>query len=88
MRVIIGSRSAGVKSCGQKGSTLDDANLDMWVRFGHVAMRGEKRFVITHSEIFPGTFASTMENHRLSCRPAWVDQEASVHLSAPHPCTS
>jgi hypothetical protein len=24
-------------------------------------MRGEKRFVVTHSEIFPGTFASTTE---------------------------
>ena len=24
-------------------------------------MRGEKRFLITHSEIFPGTFASTTE---------------------------
>jgi hypothetical protein len=24
-------------------------------------MRGEKRFLVTHSEIFPGTFASTTE---------------------------
>jgi hypothetical protein len=24
-------------------------------------MRGDKRFVVTHSEIFPGTFASTTE---------------------------
>ena len=45
----------------EKGGTLDPHNLDAWVRFGRAAMRGEKRFVVTHSEIFPGTFASTTE---------------------------
>jgi hypothetical protein len=45
----------------EKGGTLDERNLDVWVRFARAAMRGEKRFLITHSEIFPGTFASTTE---------------------------
>ena len=45
----------------EKGGALDTHNLDAFVRFGRAAMRGEKRFVITHSEIFPGTFASTTE---------------------------
>ena len=45
----------------EKGGTLDERNLESWVRFGHAATRGEKRFVVTHSEIFPGTFASTTE---------------------------
>lgn len=45
----------------EKGGTLDTTNLDMFVRFAQAAMRGEKRFLITHSEIFPGTFASTTE---------------------------
>ena len=44
-----------------KGGALDTTNLEAFVRFGRAAMRGEKRFVITHSEIFPGTFASTTE---------------------------
>lgn len=43
------------------GGTLDTRNLDVFVRFAQAAMRGEKRFLITHSEIFPGTFASTTE---------------------------
>lgn len=43
------------------GGTLDTRNLDVFVRFARAAMRGEKRFLITHSEIFPGTFASTTE---------------------------
>jgi hypothetical protein len=43
------------------GGTLDTRNLDAFVRFARAAMRGEKRFLITHSEIFPGTFASTTE---------------------------
>jgi hypothetical protein len=43
------------------GGTLDPHHLDAFVRFARAAVRGEKRFVVTHSEIFPGTFASTTE---------------------------
>ncbi len=44
-----------------KGGALDTRNLEPFVRYGRAAVRGEKRFVVTHSEIFPGTFASTTE---------------------------
>jgi hypothetical protein len=44
-----------------KGGVLDTTNLDVFVRYARAAMRGEKQFVVTHSEIFPGTFASTTE---------------------------
>jgi len=44
-----------------KGGTLDPKNLEAFVRFAQAAVRGEKRFLVTHSEIFPGTFASTTE---------------------------
>lgn len=40
---------------------LDIANLEPFAAFARLAVRGEKRFVVTHSEIFPGTFASTTE---------------------------
>lgn len=40
---------------------LDTTNLAAFAGFARAAMRGEKRFVVTHSEIFPGTFASTTE---------------------------
>ena len=43
------------------GGTLDTTNLAAFANFARAAMRGEKRFVVTHSEIFPGTFASTTE---------------------------
>jgi hypothetical protein len=45
----------------EKGGTLDPKNLDAFIRFAQAAMRGDKAFVVTHSEIFPGTFASTTE---------------------------
>jgi hypothetical protein len=45
----------------EKGGTLDPRNLDAFVRFAEDAVKGKKRFLITHSEIFPGTFASTTE---------------------------
>ncbi|MCE9602571.1 MAG: hypothetical protein K8S21_10240 [Gemmatimonadetes bacterium] len=41
--------------------TLDTTNLAAFADFARAAVRGEKRFLVTHSEIFPGTFASTTE---------------------------
>jgi hypothetical protein len=43
------------------GGTIDTTNLVAFAQFARAAMRGEKRFLVTHSEIFPGTFASTTE---------------------------
>ena len=43
------------------GATLDTTNLTAFADFARAAIRGEKRFAVTHSEIFPGTFASTTE---------------------------
>jgi hypothetical protein len=45
----------------ERGGTLDTMNLAAFASFARAAMRGEKRFLVTHSEIFPGTFASTTE---------------------------
>ncbi len=44
-----------------EGGALDETKLAPFVRYAERAARGEKRFVVTHSEIFPGTFASTTE---------------------------
>ena len=49
---------------GQPGpleSTLSEDNLQVWLRLGRDAMAGRKRFMLTHSEIYPGTYASTTE---------------------------
>jgi hypothetical protein len=43
------------------GGTLDPAGLDAFVAFAKEAVAGRKTFVFTHSEIFPGTYASTTE---------------------------
>jgi hypothetical protein len=45
----------------EKGGMLDSTNLIALTNFARAAIRGEKRFIVTHSEIFPGTFASTTE---------------------------
>jgi hypothetical protein len=44
------------------GGTIDTTNLTTFHAFARAATRGEKRFLITHSEIFPGTFVSTTES--------------------------
>ncbi|MGH7446254.1 MAG: hypothetical protein ACRELT_01750 [Longimicrobiales bacterium] len=40
---------------------LDTRNLHEFRAFARAAMSGSKQFLVTHSEIFPGTFASTTE---------------------------
>jgi hypothetical protein len=43
------------------GGVLDEANLVAFADLGRAALAGAKRVLVTHSEIFPGTFASTTE---------------------------
>ncbi len=43
------------------GGGFDSTNLTAFAEFARLAMRGDKRFLVTHTEIFPGTFASTTE---------------------------
>ena len=40
---------------------IDPAGLDVFLQFAKDAATGQKRMLITHSEVFPGTFASTTE---------------------------
>ena len=46
---------------GPLESKISTENLDVWLRLGRDAIAGRKRAMVTHSEIFPGTFASTTE---------------------------
>src|SRR5438477_2011542 len=43
------------------GGSVNPADLDSFVKFAREAVAGRKTFVFTHSEIFPGTYASTTE---------------------------
>lgn len=46
---------------GPQESQLETEGLQIFLQFARDAVAGKKRMVITHSEIFPGTFASTTE---------------------------
>ena len=46
---------------GPLESKIGTANLDIWLQLARDAIAGKKRAIVTHSEIFPGTFASTTE---------------------------
>jgi hypothetical protein len=43
------------------GGVLDTARLAPFLDYAQRAIRGERRMLVTHSEIFPGTFASSTE---------------------------
>lgn len=46
---------------GPLESQLETDNLEVFLKFARDAVAGKKQMLITHSEIFPGTFASTTE---------------------------
>lgn len=46
---------------GPLESKLERDHLDTFLKYAQDAVAGKKRLLITHSEIFPGTFASTTE---------------------------
>ncbi len=46
---------------GPQESKLDPGPLEIWLQLARDAVAGRKRFLVTHSEIFPGTYASTTE---------------------------
>jgi hypothetical protein len=46
---------------GPLDSQLEAANMEPWLAFAREARAGRKTLLITHSEIFPGTYASTTE---------------------------
>ena len=46
---------------GPLESEIDPGNLAIWLQLARDAIAGRKRMVATHSEIFPGTYASTTE---------------------------
>jgi hypothetical protein len=46
---------------GPLESQLEPDHLEMFLQFAKDAVAGRKTMIVTHSEIFPGTFASTTE---------------------------
>lgn len=43
------------------GGKLNEDNLKVFLEYARLAKAGQKKFLITHSSIFPGTYASTTE---------------------------
>ena len=43
------------------GGCLEKSGLDSFLALAQRAIAGERSFLFTHSEVFPGTFASTTE---------------------------
>lgn len=46
---------------GSLENELEPAGLSVFLQFARDAVAGRKRMIVTHSEIFPGTYASTTE---------------------------
>ena len=43
------------------GGVIKADDLDSYIKFAQAAVAGKKKFIISHSEIFPATYASTTE---------------------------
>ena len=53
-----------------QGSAVNEASLDVFTRLAAEAAAGRKRFWVTHSEVYPGTYASTTGHRRRPARLA------------------
>lgn len=63
---------------GPRESQLVAADLEPFVRFARDAAAGTKQMIITHSEIFPGTYASTTETADYLLRQLGVTRQATL----------
>jgi len=61
---------------GPLESKIDTSNLEIWLKLARDAMASKKRAIVTHSEIFPGTFASTTET------ADWLAAQLRLHPTA------
>ena len=62
---------------GPLESKLGTANLEIWLQvLARDAIAGRKRAMVTHSEIFPGTFASTTETADYLIRELHLERRA------------
>ena len=61
---------------GPLESDIDTEKLSSFVRFARKAIAGHKKMFVAHTEIFPGTFASTTET------ADWLLRELKVQRSA------
>jgi hypothetical protein len=60
---------------GPQESTIDPANLASVLAFARQAVAGHKTLLVTHSEIFPGTYASTTETAHYLAQQLQVKEE-------------
>jgi hypothetical protein len=61
---------------GPRGPQLVADDLAPFVRFARDAAAGKKQLIVTHSEVYPGTFASTTETADYLLREAGVKRSA------------
>jgi hypothetical protein len=60
------------------GRQVVAADLDVFVRFARDAAAGRKRFLLTHSEVFPGSYASTTETADYLLRELGLKRKATL----------
>ncbi len=63
---------------GPMESELETDGLEVFVRFARDAVAGKKEMLVTHTEIFPGTFASTTETADYLLRQLGLKRTATL----------
>jgi hypothetical protein len=63
---------------GPLESELETDKLEVFLKFARAAVGGKKQMIITHSEIFPGTYASTTETADYLLRQLGLRRRATL----------
>lgn len=64
---------------GPQESQLEAEHLEIYIRMARDALAGRKQLLITHSEIFPGTYASTTETADFILRELGLHRRPVLH---------
>jgi hypothetical protein len=81
--LLLDGLHAGYADGGAPGRrTLVDENLAVFVMFARDAAAGKKRMLVTHTQIVPGTYASTTETADYLLRALKLERQ-TVHKTGP-----
>ena len=79
--VLADSLHASYAEGGKPGS-LEGANLEPFLGFARLASAGKKRMLVAHSEVFPGTYASTTETAEYLLQQLHLQRKAVLRWGA------
>lgn len=70
----------GIHTDYKQGHAVDDSLMEVWLKLAKDAVVGRKGFIVTHTEVYPGAYASTTETANWLLRQLNLKRKPTVRL--------